>query len=164
MLLKDQPYVRPQPLHGIYKTVQLQPRQVMSVEAARKQLEETTLRWQEAVEAGQDTGVVRILKSYVEGAGVNLEFARSMGGIEQFCVPVTVFSFAGIHFMTVPGEFYSTLLPENTAAICYANGYYRYIADQNAYDSGHYETMAAIVARGEGEHLQETIRQMLEEL
>jgi hypothetical protein len=87
-----------------------------------------------------------------------------MGGIEAFHVPVTVFSFAGLDFVTVPGEFYSTLLPENAAAICYANGYYRYIADENAYDSGHYEAMAAIVARGGGEYLQKIIRQMLEEM
>ena len=163
-LLEDQPYAPPQPLRGVYRTVQLQPRQVMSVEAAQKQLEETTLRWQESVNAGLDAGTVRILKSYAEGAGVNLDFARTMGGITQFHVPVAAFSFAGVDFVTIPGEFYSTLLPEHTAAICYANGYYRYIADQNAYDSGHYETMAAIVARGEGEHLQETIRQMLEEI
>ncbi len=163
-LLENAPEVQPQPLKGIYRRVQLQPRQIMSEEAAQKQLEETTLRWQQAVEAGEDAGTVRILKSYVEGAGVSLDFARTMGGIEAFHVPVAVFSFAGLDFVTVPGEFYSTLLPENAAAICYANGYYRYIADENAYDSGHYEAMAAIVARGGGECLQKTIRQMLEEM
>lgn len=163
-LLADKDYVQPQPLKGLRRTVRLQPRQIMSVEAAQKQLEETTARWQQAVKAGQDAGAVRILKSYVEGAGVNLDFARTMDGIECFRVPIAAFSFAGIRFVTVPGEFYSTLLPENTAAICYAGGYYRYIADRNAYDSGHYEAMAAIVARGGGECLQETIRQMLEEI
>jgi hypothetical protein len=156
--------VRPQPLHGIYKTVQLQPRQVMSVEAARKQLEETTLRWQEAVEAGQDTGVVRILKSYVEGAGVNLQFARTMGDIEELHLPVTVFSFSGLSFFTVPGELFSTLAPEGLCPITYANGYYRYIADKEAYDKGYYEAMAAIVARGAGEYLMEQVLRMTEEI
>lgn len=164
LLLADRNYVQPRKLKGLSRTVEVRPRQVMAVGAARKQLEETHLRWQQAAEAGEDAGTVRILKSYVEGALVNLDFARTMGGIDSFHVPVTVFSFAGINFVTIPGEFYSTLLPEKTAAICYANGYYRYIADCNAYDSGHYEAMAAIVARGVGEQLQETIRQMLEEL
>ena len=163
-LLKNAPERQPQPLKGLHRCVQLKPRPVVSVETAQQQVEETTLRWQQAVEAGEDAATVRILKSYVEGAGVNLDFARTMGGIEAFHVPVTAFSFGSVNFVTVPGEFYSTLLPENTAAICYANGYYRYIADENAYDSGHYEAMAAIVARGGGEYLQETIRQMLEEI
>lgn len=163
-LLADKPFVQPQPLRGLRKTVTLQARQVTSPETAQKQLEEATARWQQAVAEGGDAGSVRILKSYVEGTGVNLEFARTMMGMTEFHVPVTAFQFAGLDFVSVPGEFYSTLLPPETAAICYANGYYRYIADENAYDSGHYEALAAIVARGGGEHLNKTIRQMLDEL
>ena len=114
------------------------------------------------MEEGRDAATVRILKSYVEGAGVNLEFAENMVGIREFDLPVTVFKFAGLSFATVPGEFYSTLLPEGVSPICYANGYYRYLADENAYEAGHYEALAAIVARGGGEKLSNTIRQMLE--
>lgn len=163
-LLQEQPFAEPAPLRGRHVTVTLPARQVETVEQAQKKLEETTLRWQQAARDGADAGTVRILKSYVEGAGVSLDFSRSLGGTKEFHVPVTVFRFAGIPFVTVPGEFYSTLLPENIAAICYANGYYRYIADCNAYDAGHYEALAAIVARGAGEHLQETIRHLLEEI
>ncbi|MBR4289218.1 MAG: neutral/alkaline non-lysosomal ceramidase N-terminal domain-containing protein [Oscillospiraceae bacterium] len=154
----------PQPLTGRYETLILPARRVETEEAAKKQLEEATLRWQQAVQAGADAGNVRILKSYVEGAGVNLEFARNMGGIRAFSVPVTVFKFAGFSFATVPGEFYSTLLPPAAAAICYANGYYRYITDEAAFDAGHYEALAAIVARGGGEILSNTIRQILENI
>ena len=163
-LLEPLPFEEPQPLRGKRAQVILAARKVQPVEQARKQLEETTLRWQQAVEAGLDAGEIRILKSYVEGAGVNLEFAQNMVGIAEFTVPVTVFRFAGLNFATVPGEFYSTLLPENTATICYANGYYRYIADENAYAAGHYEALAAIVARGSGEKLSNTIRQMLDQI
>ena len=162
--LEGKPFAEPQPLRGRCVNVTLPARQVVPEETARKQLEETTLRWQQAVKDGADAGTVRILKSYAEGAGVNLEFSRSMGGIREFSVPVTVFRFAGIPFATVPGEFYSTLLPADAAAICYANGYYRYIADEQAYEAGHYETLAAIVARGSGEKLSNTIRQLLEEI
>ena len=163
-LLENAAAVEPAPLKGARAMVTLPARQVETEEAARAQLEETTRKWQQAVADGADAGTVRILKSYVEGAGVNLEFARSMVGIQEFSVPVTVFRFGGLSFVTVPGEFYSTLLMPDTAAICYANGYYRYIADQNAYDTGHYEALAAIVARGSGEILSNTIRQMLEKL
>lgn len=163
-LLRDKPFADPAPLRGCVATVRLPARQVETVEEAKKQLEATTARWQQAVADGADAGTVRILKSYVEGAGVNLEFAQSLGGIREFSVSVAVFRFAGLSFATIPGEFYSTLLPPETAAICYSNGYYRYIADQNAYDAGHYETLAAIVARGSGEKLSNTLRQLLEDL
>ena len=163
-LLEGKSFAEPAPMAGLRRIVTLPARQVETEESARRQLEETTLRWQEAVEAGVDAAQVRILKSYVEGAGVNLEFVRSMGGIRSFSVPVTVFRFAGLPFATVPGEFYSTLLPAGVTAICYANGYYRYLADEKAYEAGHYETLAAIVARGGGEKLSDTIRQMLEEI
>lgn len=163
-LLENAAAVETAPLKGCTATVTLPARQVEPEERARKQLEETTLRWQQAVAEGADAGTVRILKSYAEGAGVNLEFARSMAGIREFNLPVTVFRFGGLSFATVPGEFYSTLLPEGVSAICYANGYYRYIADENAYEAGHYEAMAAIVARSGGEILSNTIRQLLDNI
>ena len=162
-LLENAKPVELTPLTGRTAMVTLPARQVETEEKARLQLEEATARWQQAVQAGADPGTARILKSYVEGAGVNLELAHSMVGIREFSVPVTVFRFGGLNFATVPGEFYSTLLPENVAAICYANGYYRYIADCNAYDAGHYEAMAAIVARSGGEILSNTIRQLLDQ-
>ena len=162
ILLEEASFEEPKPLSGSSAVVVLPARQVQTEEAARQQLEDTTARWQQAVAEGADAGTARILKSYVEGAGVNLEFARSMKGIREFAVPVTVFRFAGLPFVTVPGEFYSTLLPEGVTAICYANGYYRYIADERAYEEGHYETLAAIVARGAGEKLFQTIEKMLE--
>lgn len=163
-LLQTAMPTEPRPLRGRRSNVKLAARQVETVENAQKQLEETTCNWQKAVEEGCDAATVRILKSYVEGAGVNLEFAQNMVGIREFDLPVTVFKFAGLSFATVPGEFYSTLLPEGVSPICYANGYYRYLADENAYEASHYEALAAIVARGGGEKLSNTIRQMLEEL
>ena len=162
--LEGASFSEPTPLTGCRITVTLPARQVEPLETAQEKLKEATERWQQAIADGEDAAAVRILKSYVEGAGVNLEFAGSMEGIRQFTVPVTVFKFAELSFATVPGEFYSTLLPPDTAAICYANGYYRYIADEAAYEAGHYEALAAIVARGGGEIVSNTIRQLLEEL
>ena len=134
-LIDGKPFVSPAPLEGLHTTVTLPAREVETEETAQKQLEEATIRWKQAESADADAGTVRILKSYVEGAGVNLEFARTMGGIREFRIPVTVFGFAGLRFATIPGEFYSTLLPHETTVLCYANGYYRYIADTNAYDA-----------------------------
>ena len=163
-LIDEKPFEQPAPLRGLHTTLTLPARQVEPEETARKQMEEATARWKQAESAGADAATVRILKSYVEGAGVNLEFSQTMDGIRELHLPVTVFRFAGLQFATVPGELYSTLLPPETAALCYTNGYYRYIADEKAYDAGHYEALAAIVARGGGEILSDKIRQLLESL
>ncbi len=160
-LLKDAEYVEPQPLKGIHKTVTLRARKVETEETARKHLAETTARWQQALSEGADAGTVRILKSYVEGAGVSLEFARNLEGIQLLQLPVTVFRFAGLYFASVPGELFSTLQPKGLSVIGYANGYYRYICGEEAYEAGYYEALAAILARGEGERL---VKEMLTEI
>ena len=161
-LLAGLPYAAPEPLTGIHTRITLQAKQVLTEEAARKQLEETTARWQQAVSDGADAGTVRILKSYVEGAGVNLEFARTLKDIRQLHLPVTAFRFCGLDFVTIPGELFSTLQPEGVSVIGYANGYYRYVCDENAYEAGYYEALAAIIARGEGERLVDEILRILQ--
>lgn len=81
--------------------------------------------------------------------------------MDVLSLPVTAFRFAGLSFYTVPGELFSTLAAQmQGVAICYANGYYRYIADRSAYDAGYYEALAAVLARGEGEKLMEQIQNM----
>lgn len=154
----------PEPLKGIHKRITLQAKQVLTEEAARKQLEEATVRWQQAVQAGVDAGTTRILKSYVEGAGVNLEFARTLRAVRQLQLPVTAFRFCGLNFVSIPGELFSTLQPRNVSVIGYANGYYRYLCGEDAYEAGYYEALAAIIARGEGERLMDEITQLLRQL
>lgn len=161
-LLAGLPYTAPEPLSGIHTCITLQAKQVLTEEAARNQLEETTARWQQAVSDGADAGTVRILKSYVEGAGVNLEFAHTLSGIRQLHLPVTAFRFCGLDFVTIPGELFSTLQPDGISVIGYANGYYRYVCDENAYEAGYYEALAAIIARGEGEKLVDEILRILQ--
>ena len=163
-LLSGTTYTAPEPLKGIHKRIKLQAKQVPAEETARKQLEETTLRWQQAISEGADAGTIRILKSYVEGAGVNLEFARTLNCIRELHLPVTVFRFCGQDFVTIPGELFSTLQPQGVSVIGYTNGYYRYVCDEGAYEAGYYEALAAIIARGEGEKLMSEIAQLLRQL
>ncbi len=163
-LLRDQPFEDPQPLKGIHTRVRLQARRVETEEVAQKNLEQATARWQQAQVAGADAATLRILKSYVEGAGVSLEFARTMAGIQQLHLPVTVFRFCGMDFACVPGELFSTLKPEGVAIFGYANGYYRYIAPGQAYADGWYEALAAILAPGQGEILVTELHKLLAQL
>lgn len=162
--IRNAEYTRPGELKGMQTKVVLRARPVDSPEKAKDALDEAIARWQAAVEAGADPATARILKSYVEGAGVSLEFARTLRDIRQLHLPVTVFTFAGLSFVTVPGEMFSSLWTPDAVPVCYANGYYRYIADENAYDAGYYEAMAAILARGEGEKFVDQVKKLLEQL
>lgn len=165
-VIRDIPFGQPEPLSGMHTTVTLRARQVETPEAAEKRLAELTLRWKTAEAEGADPATVRTLKSYAEGAGLNLQFAKTMGDLRQLHLPVTVFRFCGLDFATVPGELFSALQPKDLSIIGYANGYYRYIGGEDAYEANYYEALAAIIARGEGEHLVrelEKLRQQLKE-
>ena len=163
-LIRDVRYTEPDLFKGLQRVITLTARPVESSEKAQKALEEATARWQRAADAGEEPGKLRILKSYVEGAGVALEFSQTMAGIRQLNLPVTVFSFAGMRFATVPGEMFSSLWSADAVPVCYANGYYRYIADTRAYDAGYYEAMAAILAQGQGEEFLKQISHLLEQI
>ena len=160
----DVPFTNPEPLKGIHTMVTLQPRLIEAVATAEAELQERTSKWEEAKASGADATSLRLLKTYVEGAWVNLEFAKSMAGITQLDLPVTVFSFAGLEFATIPGELFSTLQPEDLSIIAYTNGYFRYVCPKEAYEANHYEAMAAIIARGGGEHLINRIQQLRQQL
>ena len=163
-LLEDKPFEHPMPLKGFCTRVTLQARRVETEERAEQALQQATARWQQAVDAGADATQLRLLRSYVEGAGVNVEFARTMQGIDRLHLPVTVFCFGGMEFACVPGELFSSLQPEGVAVIGYANGYYRYLAPKQAYEDGWYEAMAAILAPGEGERLVGEMKKLLRQL
>lgn len=164
-LIAPQPFREPDNIKGTCKTAILRARQTEPEGKAQEQYERLTARWQQAQAEGADAQTVRLLKSYAEGAGVSLEFSRTLGGVTEFQVPITVFRFAGMDFATVPGELFSTLLPgKPLSVIAYANGYYRYFADEGAYDRGFYEAMAAIVAKGQGEKLMEEIMDLLKQI
>lgn len=156
------PYTQPTPLEGCFREIQLKMRPVEPEAVAAARLEALTEKWQQAKAGGADAAALRVLQSQVEGAGVNLEFSRAIPGMESLRLPVMTFRFAGLSFYTIPGELFSTLAAQaKGVAICYAGGYYRYIAPSSAYDAGYYEALAAVLARGEGEKLMKIIENML---
>ena len=157
-------YQQPEPLRGRCSVISLRARHTEPPEEAEKRVTELTAQWQAAQAAGADPTTLRMLKSYAEGAGVNLQFARTMGDIRQLDLPVTVFRWCGMDFASVPGELFSALQPPDVAIIGYANGYFRYFGGEAAYEAGHYEALAAIIARGEGERLVEQILLRINEL
>lgn len=164
-ILEQKPYEYPMPIKMIRSSFDMAVRQVEPVEEARKRLEELTERVRQAQENGADATTLRTLKSYVEGAGINLQFASSLGAIRQISLDICVISFGGLKFSTVPGELFSALLPGNDVCVIgYANGYNLYIADRAAYDAQYYEALASIFAEGEGERLVEFVNKLLMQL
>lgn len=163
-LIQDLPFSQPEPLRGTHTTVSLQPRPIEPVKTAQAELQNRTAQWEDAKQTGADATQLRLLKTYVEGAWVNLEFAKTMAGITELLLPVTVFRFAGLEFATIPGELFSTLQPDGLSILAYTNGYFRYVCPEEAYQSNHYEAMAAIIARGEGERLIHQIQQLRRQL
>ena len=159
------PFTEPHLLVGKQLILPLKTREIESEEQALLNLYAATKKWEKAVAEGADPSVQRILKSYVEGAGVSLEFSRLMGDIRELILPVSVFKFMDLNVVSIPGELFSTLLPDKkTVAICYANGYDRYIADAQAYEKGYYEAMAAVLAKGQGEWLRTQLKNELQNL
>ena len=161
MAIESAHWEAPLPLQGIHTTVILQARETEPLDQAEEKLTRATARWQQAMDRGEDPAQVRLLKTYVEGAWVNREFARALGNVRQLRLPVTVFRFCGVDFVAIPGELFSALKPEGLAVIGYANGYFRYIAGKAAYDAGCYEALAAILARGEGERLMDVVMDLV---
>ena len=164
-VLQETDYEVPKPLRGIRSSFAMGVRPVEPVEEATRRLEELTARVKQAEAEGADAGTVRMLKSYAEGAGINLQFARSLGDLREITLDVTAFQVFGLTFVTIPGELFSTLLPKDgSCVIGYANGYNLYIADRAAYDAGCYEALASLFARGEGERLMEFVNKLLRQL
>ncbi len=152
-LISGEKYELPTQLKGKQEIITLCARKVESETDAKKRLEKLNDDLKTAVQAKKDEKTLRILRSYVEGAGTNLKFAQSMKNIKLLHLSVTAFIFAGIKFISLPAELFSSLTPndENIVFLCYSNGYYRYICDEDAYSKNYYEALGSIIEKGEGE-------------
>ena len=126
-------------------------------ELQKKQLQQ----YEERLEKGQSEGLspkaLRVLASYVEGAKVSLDLGKALEGLESIETHFSVITLQNFKIATIPGELFSTLGTQLKAqgiqVFGYTNGYYLYLADQNAYDRMYYEAMSSPFERGAGEYL-----------
>lgn len=99
----------------------------------------------------------RTYESFVEGAKANLEYAKLgfKGGI--FEMDVSFITIGDFTFVGVPGELYSELtnpIKQNKIGfVSFANGYYGYIANSNAFKNNYYEAQSSPFISGEAEKL-----------
>lgn len=72
----------------------------------------------------------------------------------------------GYHFVTFPGELYSSLLGEdaydlNVRVIGYTNGYCLYLPDEHAFMINNYEALSSIFQKGQGEKFYTFIKKLV---
>lgn len=140
--------------------VDLEMREIKDENTCRKELDDRQKDLQNAINDGVEGKDLRIIKSYVEGASQNLKYSNLLRncGFSILHLPVCFIKFDNLNFASVPGELFSSLINrEDIIYICYANGYYRYIPDNHAFDNRYYEALGAIIKPGQGEVLIDTI-------
>ncbi len=138
-------------------SVTLPIKETMAPEQAQAQLEEYEAQLAAARKDHTDPGRLRILESYVEGAQSAILLSKSLVGLQELEIPVSLLHIQNIPIAVIPGELFSTLgrklKAQGLEVFCYGNGYSLYIADEKAYDCGFYEAMSSPFARGAGEQL-----------
>lgn len=162
--LQQAHFRKPEALIGFNASFPMAVRPVESVEDAARRLDELNAKVKQAEAEGADASTIRTLKSYAEGAGINLQFAKSIGNLREIILNITVFRAFGLKFVTIPGELFSTLQTDDACVLGYTNGYNLYIADSDAYDALYYEALASLFAKGEGERLMDHVKLLLRQL
>ncbi len=141
--------------------VTLPAKKLGTVEEEMKQLEHYRHKVFEAKENGFSATELRVLESYVEGAEVSVDLARSLQGLTSLDIHFSIIHLQNLIIAVIPGELFSTLgnhlKREGIDVFCYGNGYYLYLADENAYDLKYYEAMTSPFEQGAGEFLVQEI-------
>ncbi|MCL2321410.1 MAG: neutral/alkaline non-lysosomal ceramidase N-terminal domain-containing protein [Oscillospiraceae bacterium] len=108
---------------------------------------------------------LRLYESRLEGALINLELSKSFENISNVSLNISILRLGSLIFVFIPGELFSSLCNplraefEGRIIFCgYFNGYFGYIADKRAYDTGNYEALSSPFCSGQGEVLIDSIR------
>ncbi len=132
-----------------------------TVKEEMKRLEQYRQKVSEAKANGLSATEIRILESYMEGAEVSVDLARSLQGLTSLNIHFSMIHLQNLTIAVIPGELFSTLgnhlKQEGIDVFCYGNGYYLYLADKEAYDLKYYEAMTSPFERGAGESLVQEI-------
>jgi neutral ceramidase len=132
--------------------ISLPTRSVIDQESAKQQLERAESMLAETVI--NDAGTRRLLESKVEGTRTQIALMRNLSAIKSINLTINVVELCNIKFISFPGELYSKLgqaLPDDCRVIGYANGYYLYLPDKQAYNREDYEVYSSFFEVGSGE-------------
>lgn len=128
------------------------------VEAAKKNLEEGILK-------NLDPTEIRLLESYVEGAGNALLSCRAFSKFSSIDVNVSALELPDLTIVFTPVEMFSVLSNKlkkyGLEFVSYTNGFKGYLPDENAYEKNYYEVFSTPYACKDGELLMNYIKEWL---
>lgn len=139
-------------------TIPLQFREIPDVGEAELAYEAAVQAVKEAERLNLSHSELRVVESRKEGARRDLDVAKTMASRDNLEVQVTIFKLNDWKFITIPGEIFASLsepirVAGNNVIIGYANGYYLYFADKEAFAKKYYEASSSFIREGEGEKL-----------
>ena len=149
------------------KKIPLRAKEAMPVPEAQKMLSRRKQEYEEGLRKDISPAEKRLLESLLEGAEADLRYAQHYNGQKEYDVELNFFRINDDIFVAVPGELMSQLSnplqDERTHFIGYANGYFMYFADRNAYRNGYYEALSSPFAEGEAERMMNFIENVIKE-
>lgn len=162
LLNQDIPYRNDFSIQVNQRNFEVQAKIVDSVEVAEAKLAQAKVNLEDGKKKNLTAKEIRILESYKEGASNNLLATRNKGDYETFSLSVSWIQLPKFNLITVPVELFSKLsnpLKEllNAEFIGYSNGYFLYMADENAFDQGFYESYSSPFQKGAAEKLMQEI-------
>ena len=136
----------------------LKKKKALALEEARLQLQQEKKTLESMKRSMWSASQLRLQESRVEGAEANLVYARlHRQDSAMITIPVTVQQLNQETLVFLPLELYSELRNKITDShihfICYANGYYLYLCNEEAFLNGYYESRISPFEKGEGEVL-----------
>lgn len=140
-----------------WMNMDLKVKKAESIETAQQKLDAMQCKRKQGLKNHANEQEIRLLESYVEGAQVNLDYAKTHPNIETSLVSIQLLHFGEDSFFCFPGEMFSELSNKirnnHVFFISYANGYQGYFANMEAYDQQFYEATSSPFKRGEAEKL-----------
>ncbi|MEG0958951.1 MAG: hypothetical protein RSC93_09825 [Erysipelotrichaceae bacterium] len=109
---------------------------------------------------------LRLIESNYEGATIAYLHSLHPFVKDNWDIDVSFITINDYKFITIPAELFCGLSNpikqlKKIYFFGYANGYYDYIADDDAYQNNYYEATCSPFKQGEGEHLMELIKKAM---
>ncbi|MGB4985480.1 MAG: neutral/alkaline non-lysosomal ceramidase N-terminal domain-containing protein [Erysipelotrichaceae bacterium] len=125
-----------------------------SEEVAKKKLDDA----QHMLKSCKDINQIRLLQSLVEGATLNLLYAKNPNKIDRCNFNIAMLKINDLKLVAIPGELFShlgKLLKDKygCSIMGYTNGYNLYIVDEKGYEKDCYESKTSLFKKGEAEKL-----------
>lgn len=149
-------------------TYEMKKRLIDKEEEALVKLKASTDALEKGLAGGLEDANIRVLESYYEGAQLNYQLAKHNTDTTHEEIHIAIIKLNHLKFIAIPGELFHSLELELVCDDClvvnYANGYHAYIADEDAYKKGYYESLTSYYDASEGKKLIAFIQAKIKEV